>query len=236
MATTITTANIKARLMIPAGTTTWDTDFALVATQVGAGVDGAAATAPAALLVEAAIMIAAGECWLGLCNRPGFAEAVSAAGVSMSALTKEGAVDMIKLGWSFLAGYMGPEAAALAAEYAARVLLAQARDDDASAQADAELLKLQNDAGRVGSEGDRLDAETALLSVQAVTEAEKAAKVVADAGLADAYAAQATAVAALKVADKARMDAVDAAILTDVPQEAHDYDGVFAVDSTEYDH
>lgn len=235
MSTSITHEDIKPRMSLGVTLTAGDdTLLDTICTGVAAGVDGAAAAAPTALLKEAAITIASGEGWLSLCNRPGFAEAITAAGVAMGALTKDGAVELIKLGWSMLTSYMGAGAAAEAAENAARVLLAQARDDDAGAQADAELLKLQNDAAIAGSQKVKLDVEKSLLDKEVLTETEKPAKVVADTALASAYAAQATAVAALKAAEKTRLDAVDVAIATDLPQASSDFDGTFAVDSSEY--
>lgn len=107
-------------------------------------------------------------------------------------------------------------------------LLAEARDDDAAAQADAELLELTNKAAKVGSEkalldaqelfvdkqaltevqqASKLTAEAALLTVEALTEAEKPSKVIADASLSVGLAAQAQAQADLAISRKAEIDA-----------------------------
>lgn len=106
MATSITHADITPMLGILPAVTTWDGDFDTVCTAVGSAVDAAVGAvflaANAALVKEAAICIAAGKCWLGMVNRPGYAEALDVGGIKISALDKGGAVDLIKTGWGML--------------------------------------------------------------------------------------------------------------------------------------
>jgi len=106
MATSITHEDVKPVMGIPLATTTYDTEIDTVCTAVGAAVDSAVGAvflaANAALVKEAAICIAAGKCWLGMVNRPGYAAALDVGGIKISALDKGGAVDLIKTGWNML--------------------------------------------------------------------------------------------------------------------------------------
>lgn len=106
MATSISHTDIKPILGIATLTTSYDDELDIVCTAVGLAVDEAVGAVFLAanpdLLEEAAICIAAGKCWLGMCNRPGYAEAVNIAGLAVGPLDKAGAVDLIKTGWNML--------------------------------------------------------------------------------------------------------------------------------------
>lgn len=251
MATTITYADIKPIIGILAATSTWDTELGVICTDVGAAVDAAVGstslTANAALVTEAAILIAAGTGGLGMMNRPGYAEAVAVAGLSVGPLNKDGFVNLIDLGWKMLAPFLADawaKSLADVAESARQKLLAEARDDDVAAQADAELAQIVNDAALAGSQKTKVDAditksaqETALLTKEVLTEAEKPDKVIADTALATAMAADATARANLSAARLARMTAEETGITgTDSALESHENipDATFPIDSSEY--
>src|SRR3990167_822793 len=106
MATSIDHEDVKPRLGIPTADTAYDTELNTICTAVAAGVDAAVdsafLTAKAAYVRLAAIDIATGTSWLGMCDRPGYAEAVAAAGVQAAGLDKAGAEALIKAGWANL--------------------------------------------------------------------------------------------------------------------------------------
>jgi len=106
MATAITHEDIKPVMGVPLATASYDDDLDKICTAVGNAVDLAVGAvflaANAALVKEAAINIAAGKGWLGMCNRPGYAEAVNIAGLTVGPLDKDGAIDLIKIGWDML--------------------------------------------------------------------------------------------------------------------------------------
>jgi len=251
MATNIGYADIKPIIGILAATSTWDTELDVICTDVEAAVDAAVGatslSANAALVNEAAILIAAGSGGLGMMNRPGYAEAVAVAGLTVGPLTKEGFIELIDLGWKMLAPFLADawaKSLADVAESARQKLLAEARDDDVAAQADSELLQIQNDAALVGAQKLKVDAEeletdqkTALLTKEVLTEAQRPAKVTADTALATAMAADATARANLSAARLARMTAEETGITgTDSALESHENadDLVFATDASGY--
>lgn len=227
MATSITHEDVKPRVGIPSATVAYDSEIDTVCTAVGLGVDAYVAsaylTSDAAVVKEAAIIIASGHTALSMAKRPGWGESISSAGVAVGALDASGAESLIKLGWDMLRPFTdsgNADELAKQAESVLRKALAEARDDDAVAQADAELLKAQNEAARLGAEKLLIDAQELKIDAETATEAEKPAKVVADAALATALAAQADAVAAVHTQRAARLEAENT--LTDVPQESHE--------------
>jgi hypothetical protein len=249
-------------MCIPLATTTYDTELDTICTGVGAGVDGAAGTAPAALLKEAAIMIAAGTAWIGMANRPGYAESFVAVGVTVGGMNKDGAIDLVKTGWQILLPYCGQKVAAEAAEAAFAAALAAARDDDVAAQADAELLKLQNEAGESGSrkllldsqelktdaekllvdaqtaiavsEELRIDALTALLVKEALTEVEKALGVVASAALSTALSLESAQRTAAKTIEVTRLTRAETLVDDSAECDSTTDDYLFTMTSGEY--
>lgn len=259
MATSITHDDVKPRVGIPSATTDFDTEIDKICTAMGAAVDAYVAsaylTSDAAVVKEAAILISSGTVILSMAKRPGWGEAVTAGGLALGSLGVDGGSDMIKLGWELLKPFTDAghaEELAKQAEAVRQKLLSDARSDDAGAQADAELLKLQNEAAKLGSEKLKIDseelktdAETALLTAQQLkteaetaTEAKKPMKVLADAAMSTAYAADAQGRADIASARLARMRAEDAAIAdaTELPLEDHSYvDNRFSLDSQEYD-
>jgi hypothetical protein len=246
---------------IPLATTTYDTELDTVCTAVAAGVDASVAsaflTSSAAYVKEAAIQIATGTAVLGMMNRPGYAEAVQATGLTVAGLNKDGAVDLIKVGWSMLQPYSvhgNADSLALVAEASLRKLLAEARDDNVAAQVASELLKSQNEAAKLGSEkllidaqelktdAEKLlvdsqelkvDAETALLVKEALTEIQQALKVAADAALSTSLAAESDARTALKTREAT---AIDLALTraSDSGETDIDTELTFGVDASEY--
>lgn len=259
MSTSITHEDVKPRVGIPSATTTFDTEIDTICTAMGAAVDAYVAsaylTSDAAVVKEAAIMISSGTVALSMAKRPGWGEAVSGGGVSIGALGTDGASDMIKLGWDLLKPFTdsgNAEELAKTAEAVRQKLLSEARDDDAADQADAELLQIQNNAAKTGSEKLKIDAEKLktdaeklkidaeadLVAAEAVTEAQKPAKVVADAAMSTALAADAQARADVAAARLARMNVESAAIAdaTELPLGCNDgAGGFFDLDSQVYD-
>jgi hypothetical protein len=251
MATSIAHADVKPIIGILAATATWDSELDTICTACGGAVDAAVGstslTANAALVKEAAILIAAGTGGLGMMNRPGYAEEVAVAGLTVGPLDKDGFVELVDLGWKMLAPFLADawaKSLADVAESARQKILAEARDDDVSAQADAELAQIVGDAALVGSQKAKVDAEelevdqkTALLTKEVLTEAERPDKVIADTALSTAMAADATARANLSAARLARMTAEETGITgTDSALESHENgpDATFPIDSVEY--
>lgn len=308
MATSITHVNVKPRVGIPSATSTFDTEIDNICTAVGAAVDAYVAssylTSDAAVVKEAAIMIASGTVILSMAKRPGWGEAITASGLSLGSLGVDGGSDMVKLGWELLKPFTdsgNAEELAKQAEAVRQKLLSEARYDEVDAQVDAELLKLENEAAKLGSEKSKLDAEelktdaeTSLLGAQATTEGEvalktsaetskieaetakvtaetttegsvkrktdaetakldaeellvdaqtatetqKPVKVLADAAMSTAMAAESQARADLNTARKVQLDAANTSLSdeTELPLEDHSYrDSYFDVDSQEYD-
>ena len=263
MAISITAAEVKARLHI--GVATYDTDIGNIITEMKDGLTGILDTT-AIVTYEAACELGmrdviCGEVQNYLRRMPGYGESVAVGGVALGEEV-EGGDKLIERGLLILAPYTHEGYANLnmvKAEAALRKVLAEARDDDAAAIADAELLKLQNEAAKLGSEKLRVDAEelktdaetakltaeelkvdaeAARIAAETTTEAEKPAKVAADADLSTALAAEADARAAIKGVEKARMDAEDTSMadVTEVPQEDHSHrDSILAIDAEEYD-
>lgn len=234
MATAITHEDIKSILGIPSATTTYDTELDALCDNIEASVDVAVTaaflTASPAFVKAAAIQIAAGLSGLGLLNRSGYAEAVTAGGIVVGALDRSGYLEMIKIGWDMLAPHS---------------VAAAARDTAETAKLTAETARITSDELLVDATELKTDAETALLisdellvDKKALTEVQQALKVAADATMATGLAADANARAAMATARIARMAAEDAAIVdaTDLPQESHEGpdDSTFAFDSEEY--
>jgi len=136
MATTITHEDVKPRVGVPSATTTYDTEMDTVCTAVAAGVDAAVdaayLTSAAALVKLAAIDIATGTLIVGIFNRPGYAEQMIAAGVTLGGLDKDGAKELIKQGWATLAPYRPDKATATAAAEAAKTQVADSAECDLS--------------------------------------------------------------------------------------------------------
>lgn len=293
MATSITHEDVKPRVGIPSATVTFDDEIDTICTAIGAAVDAYVAssylTSDAAVVTEAAIMIASGTVILSMAKRPGWGEAVTAGGLALGSLGVEGGSDMIKLGWDLLKPFTdsgNAEEQAKQAEAVRQKSLSEARNDDVDAQADAEILELQNKAAKLGSEKSlldaqelktdaetakltaeelKVDAETAKISAETITEgsvklktdaetakltaeelkidaetateAQRPVKVLADAAMSTAMAADAQARADLNIARKVQLDAANAAFVdeTELPLEDHSFTGYFALDSREYD-
>ncbi len=221
MATSITHEDVKPRIGIPSATTTFDTEIDTICTAVAAGCDSAVAsaflTSNAAYVKEAAIMIASGTAALSMAKRPGWGEAVTAGGLALGALGTDGAETMIKVGWEMLKPYSASGNAdelAKTAEASLRKLLAEARDDDCAAQADAELLKAQNEAAKLGSEKlladsqkSKTDSEKLKIDAETTTEASSKAKIDAEKLKVDAEKAKITAETTTEGSVKLKTDA-----------------------------
>ncbi|OYV99458.1 MAG: hypothetical protein B7Z62_00210 [Deltaproteobacteria bacterium 37-65-8] len=136
MATSITHEDVKPRIGVASATTTYDTEIDTVCTAVAAGVDAAVdsayLTSAAALVKLAAIDIATGTLIIGILNRPGYAEQLAAAGVTLGGLDKDGAKELIKTGWATLAPYRQDRAAATAAAEAAKTQAADSAECDST--------------------------------------------------------------------------------------------------------
>lgn len=166
MATSITHEDIKPLVGVGTSITTYDTEFDSICTMAGSAVDAYADSgAPANVLKQSAIYIAAGGALIYLASLPGRSEAVSAGGLSVTESVNSPVGDkLISLGWDLLKPFNVIGFDADAAEAAYRVAMATARDDHASLVAGAEKDKLINEAALLASQELKVDAETALLT------------------------------------------------------------------------
>lgn len=229
--------------------TVYDADLDNLITELQAGLTGMIDTAAIGTYEAACkagmIDVIAGEALNMLRRQPGYADAITVGGVALGAEVESGD-KLITMGLAILApftidGYQ--DLTLKKAEVALGVAYAQARDDWATATATAEKDKVVADAAKVESEKLKLDAETTrigsekiLVDAQADTEAQKPVKVLADAAMSTAMAADAQARADMNAARKARMAVEDAALAVDLPLESHDCpsDSRFDLDSGEY--
>jgi hypothetical protein len=136
MATSITHEDVKPRIGVPTATTTYDTELDTICTACAGGVDAAIdasfLTSAAAAVKLAAIDISAGSCIIGMMDRPGYAEVITAQGVAMGGLDKVHADKLIKAGWDALKQFLLVNATKTAAEVAALVKVADSAECDMS--------------------------------------------------------------------------------------------------------
>lgn len=247
MAISITSTEIKARLHI--SVSTYDTDITAIIADIKDGLTGAIDTT-AIVTYEAACELGmrdviAGEVLNYLRRQPGYADALSAGGLSLGAEVESGD-KLVERGLAILApftvaGYAETDLAK--SKTALEKALNTARQANASQLAAAELLEAQNKAAKLASEKSKLDseelktdAETALTTAKATTEASQPAKIAADAAMSTGMAAFYNAQAALNAARLARMNTEDASIAADVAQGiTGNTEGYFSLDSEEYD-
>jgi hypothetical protein len=148
MATSITHEDIKPIVGVATATTSYDTEFDTICTMAGSTVDAYSDSgAPANVLKQAAIYIAAGGALIYLASLPGRSEAVTAGGVALSESVQSPVGDkLIALGFELLKPFNVIDYDASAAEAAYKVALAQARDDYVADVAVAEKNKIVGDA------------------------------------------------------------------------------------------
>ena len=229
MATSITHLNVKPRVGIPSATTTFDTEIDTICTAMGAAVDAYVAsaylTSDAAVVKEAAIMIASGTVILSMAKRPGWGEAITAGGLALGSLGVDGGSDMVKLGWELLKPFTdsgNAEELAKQAEAVRQKLLSESRYDDVDAQADAELLELENKAAKLGSEKllvdsqkSKTDAEKLLVDAQELKTVAETAKLTAEELKVDAETAKISAERTTEGSVKLKVDAETAKLTSE---------------------